>query len=68
MQHAWEALLAQLEVQREMMQVQREVAQAHRVMAEAALIAIREAQGFCEVPCQEDEGLYLLDYTKRTLQ
>ena len=38
-----------------MIQVQREVAQANRVMAEATLLGIREAQGFCEVPCQEDE-------------
>ena len=46
-----------MQVLQEMVQVQRVVAQANRVMAEATLLGIREAQGFCEVPCQEDEGL-----------
>ena len=59
----------QVEVQREMFQAQREViqvqrearkmqrvlAQANRVTAEAMLVAMREAQGSYDGPCQADE-------------
>ena len=48
MQLAWEALLEQA-------RANREVAQANRVTAEAMLLAMCEAQGFCGLPCHDDE-------------
>ena len=44
-----------IQVQRELAQAQREVVQVNRVMAEATLLAMRGAQGCCELPCQDDE-------------
>ena len=44
-----------IQVQRELAQAQREVVQVNRVMTEATLLAMRGAQGCCELPCQDDE-------------
>ena len=52
---AWEALLAQAQVNRVAAEAQRDAAQACRITAEAMLIALRKAKGCCGVPCQEDE-------------
>ena len=52
---AWETLLVQAQANRDVAQALRDVAQANRVVAEAMLLAMREARGSHDKPCQDDE-------------